>query len=109
SVTPVAVATSAHVGQVQMWQWQASNDGRILALAGNAILHARELILEDVTTGTAIWSATSRDAQLAFNQHNPFVRLGAHLVAGHTYRLTAECASDCSDTPVMALALANRQ
>lgn len=91
------------------WEWRASADARLLVLAGSALSDAQDLVLEDATTGVVVWRASNRTGQQAFAQRNPYVRLGAALVAGHSYRFTALYASDSgNDAPVVALELPKR-
>lgn len=81
------------------WEWSPAVDGRILAIAGNALAGARHLVLEDAASGERLWerSAPASSAYGARGAPGDVIRLGIAVHAGRAYRLRVTWRDQATD------------
>jgi hypothetical protein len=102
-VRPTVRDSVATRGARRSWSWKAESGGRMLAVAGTALVGAVEMVLWDETAGVVVWRAPAG----ATTQTQ---RLGIAVQAGRIYTLTAifntGAASEVGGS-IVALALPN--
>lgn len=73
------------------WTWRPTVDGRLVAVSGQTLASADELVLEDAATGAVLWRTRVQRgvASEAAYASGDIVRPGVALQEGRTYRMRA--------------------
>jgi hypothetical protein len=70
------------------WTWQPAVNGRLVAVSGEALARADEIVLEDATTGAVLWrTRVQRPSAAGTAYRQEQIRPGVTLEEGRAYRL----------------------
>lgn len=82
------------------WTWQPAVQGRLVAVSGEALAIADEIVLEDVATGAVLWRTRAQrpSSGVASYQRQEQIRPGITLEEGREYRLRTIYAANAAPT-----------